>query len=258
MITKDYVVLQVEGISIVGQMFRPEGTAAAATVCLCHGAPSGDPPQPGDGGYPELAERFCREGYRTFFFNFRGASDSGGNIDFLGWTRDLSAVIDYLISQDGGAAGLYLVGNSAGAAASISTAARDERVAGVAACACPAHFELFTSADPQWIIDRYRSIGAIRDAGFPPSIAGWFDDLRRVTPVDHVAGIAPRPLLLVHGSEDATVPVAHARELYEKAGDPKKLVIIEGAGHRLRRDERVISAVLTWLESIRQGHTAPV
>jgi len=248
---RDYFVLQVEGISIVGQVFLPDENTRATMVCLCHGAPSGDPPAPGDGGYPELAERFCREDYCVLFFNFRGAGDSGGNIDFLGWTRDLSAVVDY-VSGIGNSAGLYLVGFSAGAAASIYVASKDGRIAGVAACACPADFGLFTSAGPQTVIDRYRSIGAIRDAGFPPSVEAWFDGLRRITPVEHVAGIAPRPLLLVHGSLDNVVPVGHARELYRHAGDPKKLVVIEGAGHRLRREERVINTVLEWLRTVRR------
>jgi fermentation-respiration switch protein FrsA (DUF1100 family) len=255
---KDYVVLRVEGISIVGQIFLPDDAAGAPMVCLCHGAPSGDPPRPGDGGYPELAERFCRENYRVFFFNFRGAGDSGGNIDFLGWTCDLEAVVAYLSGLAGGGdSELYLVGFSAGAAASIYVASQNKHIAGVAACACPAHFGLFTSAGQPSIIERYRSIGAIRDEGFPPSIKAWFDSLRQVTPVDHVAGIAPRPLLLVHGSQDATVPVDHARELYDKAGSPKKLVIIEGAGHRLRREEGAVNAVLEWLRSFRPGGALP-
>jgi fermentation-respiration switch protein FrsA (DUF1100 family) len=150
----------------------------------------------------------------------------------------------------------FLVGFSAGAATSIYVASRNERITGVAACACPAHFGLFTgSGSPQAIIDRYRDIGAIRDADFPPSIEGWFDDLEKVTPLNYVDGIAPRPLLLVHGSEDETVPVDHAHSLYEKAGSPRKLVVIDGAGHRLRRDERVIDALLDWLKSIGDGES---
>jgi alpha-beta hydrolase superfamily lysophospholipase len=44
--------------------------------------------------------------------------------------------------------------------------------------------------------------------------------------------------------------VEHAHRLYEKAGTPKKLVVIEGAGHRLRRDEKAVGAVLDWLKSL--------
>jgi dipeptidyl aminopeptidase/acylaminoacyl peptidase len=248
---KDYFVLQVEGISIVGQYFLPDSKSLYAAVCLCHGAPSGSPPEPGDGGYPALAERFCSEGYATFFFNFRGAGDSGGNMDIYGWTRDLVAVIGYIGELDNvDKSRLFLVGFSAGAATSVYVASKDERVSGVAACACPAHFGLFTeSGESQAIIERYREIGAIRDDDFPASVEGWFDDLKIVTPLEHVAHISPKPLLLVHGGQDETVPVDHVRRLYERAGNPKKLVVIDDAGHRLRRDERVISTILDWLKS---------
>ena len=252
---RDFIVLQVDGVSIVGQLLLPDDKGRYPLVCLCHGAPSGNPPEPGDGGYPALAERFCREGYAACFVNFRGAGDSGGNLDFLGWTRDLQALVEHLYGLEYvDNASFFLVGFSAGAATSIFVASRDERVSGVAACACPAHFGLFTeSGSPQAIIDRYRDIGAIRDADFPPSVEGWFDDLKLVTPLNYVDAISPRPLLLVHGSEDETVPVDHAHSLYEKAGSPKKLVVIDGAAHRLRRDERVIDALLEWLKSIVGG-----
>jgi pimeloyl-ACP methyl ester carboxylesterase len=42
-----------------------------------------------------------------------------------------------------------------------------------------------------------------------------------------VARIAPRPLLVVHGTDDWLVPVSHARRLHAAAGEPKQLVLIE-------------------------------
>jgi fermentation-respiration switch protein FrsA (DUF1100 family) len=250
---EESVVLQVDGISIAGRLFLPDKEIQYPAVCLCHGVPSGNPPDPGDGGYPALAERICREGFAVYIFNFRGAGDSGGNMDIFGWTRDLQAVVDYLKDlPDTGRSNLALVGFSAGAAVSIYVASRDERVSGVAACACPANFSLFIErGEPQAIIDNYRSIGCIRDADFPPSIEEWFDNLRLVTPVDHIARITPRPLLLVHGSRDETVPLDHARQLYEMAGEPKQLLVIDGAGHRLRREDRAVASVLDWLKSFR-------
>jgi dipeptidyl aminopeptidase/acylaminoacyl peptidase len=248
---KDFVVFEVDGIAIIGQLFLPDKEASYPGICLCHGAPSGNPPDPNDGGYPALAERICAEGFATFFFNFRGTGDSGGNIDILGWTRDLQAVVDYLwILDNVDKSHLFLVGFSAGAATSVYVASKDIRVSGVAACACPADFSLFTGREePQSIIDHYRDIGAIRDEDFPPSLERWFDNLKQVIPVNHVDRIAPRPLLLVHGSQDETVPVSHAYRLYNKAFEPKKLVIIDGAGHRLRQEARAIDAVLEWLKS---------
>ena len=248
---RDSVVLKVDGISISGQLFLPDTQNTYPLICLCHGAPSGNPPEPGDGGYPALAESICKAGFGAFFFNFRGTGDSGGNIDFLGWTRDLQEAIKYLRhSGNINAPKLYLVGFSAGAAVSIYVASKDECISGVAACACPAHFGLFTDVDePQVIIDRYRDIGAIRDADFPPSLDWWLENLRQVTPIEHVSSIASRPLLFIHGTNDETVPISHCYQMYELAGKPKKLVILEGAGHRLRREDGVISTILNWIVS---------
>jgi fermentation-respiration switch protein FrsA (DUF1100 family) len=51
----------------------------------------------------------------------------------------------------------------------------------------------------------------------------------------------------MHGDHDETVPLEHVHRLYEKAGEPKEKVIIPGAGHRLRLDDRAVKAALDWL-----------
>jgi alpha-beta hydrolase superfamily lysophospholipase len=48
---------------------------------------------------------------------------------------------------------------------------------------------------------------------------------------DFVGRIAPRPLLVVTGTDDGTVPRSMADELYAAAGEPKELLVIKGAGH---------------------------
>ena len=42
--------------------------------------------------------------------------------------------------------------------------------------------------------------------------------------------------------------VGQARRLYARAGEPKQLAIIEGAGHRLRHSEEAMSIVIDWLK----------
>jgi pimeloyl-ACP methyl ester carboxylesterase len=249
-VIKDHFTLQVDGINIAGQSFLPDDDSGYPTVCFCHGVPSGSPPEPGDGGYPELAERFCSYRYPVFFFNFRGAGDSGGNFDMPGWTRDLQAVADYILGLDTlHGKRLYLVGFSGGAAASVYVTARDKRISGLIACACPADFSLFSQrGDARSIVDNYRQTGVIRDADFPPSAQAWLDSFIPVTPEKHVGGISPRPLYIIHGSEDDVVPVSHAARLFDKAGDPKELKIVAGAGHRLRQEPEVIAAIFDWLE----------
>ena len=84
---KKGVLLTVEGISIVGELYIPEqgDRKAFPALCLCHGIPSGRPPEPGDKGYPGLAEKFCTAGFATLIFNFRGTGLSGGNLDLNLW-----------------------------------------------------------------------------------------------------------------------------------------------------------------------------
>jgi len=252
---KKAVVLEVEGITISGRLYLPGDKAPYPALCVCHGIPSGNPPDPADGGYPLLAETICREGFAVFIFNFRGTGASGGNLDMLGWTRDLQAVIDYLCAlPEVGASHLALLGFSGGAAVSVYVAAQDRRVACVAACACPAELTFSTEADEsQSVVDHFRSIGAIRDEDFPGSAEEWFSGFRLVRPVEYVAGIAPKPLLLVHGSGDELVNISHAHRLYDRAGEPKQMVIVDGAGHRLRREARAMTAVIDWLKSQCQG-----
>ena len=245
------VVLELEGITLCGRLYLPGDKTRHAIVCICHGIPSGKPPDPDDGGYPLLAEKICHEGFATFIFNFRGTGDSGGNFDIMGWRRDLGVVIDYLFNlPEVDKSQLTLLGFSGGAAVSIYVAAQDERVSGVAACACPAEFTFFDEVDEKRsIVGHYRDIGAIRDAGFPRSEEDWLGGFSMIRPIEYVAGIAPRPLLLVHGNEDETVDMSHACRLYDRAGEPKQMLIIDGAGHRLRQNDEAMTAVIKWLKS---------
>jgi fermentation-respiration switch protein FrsA (DUF1100 family) len=241
---------QIDDINIVGQLYLPEGDRPYQTVCTCHGIPAGIP-DPNDKGYASLAEYLCSNGLAVLIFNFRGTGLSGGNLDMLGWTRDMGAMLDYLYTLDEvDKSRLSLLGFSGGAAVSVYVAARDKRVSAVVCGACPAEFGEWTSRDPQSLIKHFRDIGAIRDKDFPTSPQGWLDGFKVVKPIDYIARISPRPLLLVQGSGDETVSVDDAQRLYAKAGEPKKLAIVEGAGHRLRRDQGAMAIVLDWLKSL--------
>jgi dipeptidyl aminopeptidase/acylaminoacyl peptidase len=244
------VTLEVDGINIAGQLYLPGGDGPYPTVCACHGIPAGIP-DPADRGYALLAEKISGHGFAVFIFNFRGAGASGGNLDMLGWTRDLRAAVDYLYALPQlDSSYLSLLGFSAGAAVSVYVAAQDERVSSVAACACPAEFNIFVKGDnPQSLIDHFRSIGAIRDSSYPAFPQEWLDGFNLVKPIDYIAQISPRPLLLVHGSQDETVDINHAHRLYARAGEPKQLAIVEGAGHRLRRDDKAMDIVIDWLKA---------
>jgi fermentation-respiration switch protein FrsA (DUF1100 family) len=62
---------------------------------------------------------------------------------------------------------------------------------------------------------------------------GWRHGYRFGTlrPIDAVARIAPRPLLIIHGEDDNLTPAEHARRLYAAAREPKECWIVPGAPH---------------------------
>jgi len=217
---------------------------------MCHGIPSGIQ-TPGDRGYHALAEKFQQEGFAALIFNFRGAGNSEGNFDILGWTRDMEAAIDYLwklsiIDKSC----ISLLGFSAGAAVSIYAAAKDNRISSITACASPAEFSFITEADdPNPTINHFRNTGIIKDNDFPHSIESWINGFREAAPIKYIASIAPKPLLLLHSRNDEIVPVSHAQRLYDSAGEPKTLVILEGAEHRLRIHDEAMNRAIEWFKS---------
>ena len=251
---KRNITLKVDNLDLVGEVYFPEATEQPCpALCLCHGIPSAQR-DPTDRGYPVLAERFCAAGFITLIFNFRGTGQSQGNLDILGWTRDLKAAIDFLSNLDEvDESRLCLLGSSAGATATVYVAANDPRVSCVATFACPADFDFLPAKQQaKSLIDDFRSIGVIRDANFPPSIAEWLEGFNTASPIRWIDKISPRPLLLIHGEKDDLVAVEHAFRLYEQAREPKEIAIIPGAGHRLRREEKAIATALNWLKTRRR------
>jgi alpha-beta hydrolase superfamily lysophospholipase len=50
-------------------------------------------------------------------------------------------------------------------------------------------------------------------------------------PAEVIGRIAPIPILIVHGEDDHFFPVGDAELLYERAGEPKRLVLYPHFGH---------------------------
>ncbi len=49
-----------------------------------------------------------------------------------------------------------------------------------------------------------------------------------------------KPLLLIHGSRDEVLDKAASEDVFERAREPKRIVILEGAGHSLSESEREV------------------
>lgn len=175
---------------------------------------------------------FHRVGYPVLLFDCReqGISDGAGRGISLGVreSEDARAAAAWA-KRTLGLERVALIGTSQGAASAILAAAADPSIDAVVA------ENPFTS-----IRELIRDIGGLPEARpIPPwasrvvaAFAVWrMGGIGRPAPIDVVAQIAPRPLLLLHGTKDQAIPYAHSERLRAAAGEPVELWIVEGGEH---------------------------
>jgi pimeloyl-ACP methyl ester carboxylesterase len=199
--------------NLAAWVFEPKTSKLEGTVVFSHG----------NAGNMEDHVAFVdflpRHGFRVLMYDYRGYGESTP----LEPTRestvsDLNAAIDFAGEQWGKP---WLMGHSLGASLTIAVAAkRSTDVKGVVAVA------------------PFTSYGAVARAGLRKSILARALVLpsyvvvpRAHEPIDAVGQIAPTPLLLVHAEDDTIIPPRMSRELFEKAGEPKHLLIVPHTGH---------------------------
>jgi pimeloyl-ACP methyl ester carboxylesterase len=81
-------------------------------------------------------------------------------------------------------------------------------------------------------------------------------DRDQVCPLSVVDGIAPRPLLLIHGTDDQRITEEQVQRLFAAAEEPKTLWLVEGATHSGIRSpvlDALVPNVLSFLASAWQG-----
>lgn len=216
-------------------------------VVIAHGFPA----EMGGGAnstksFPELADRIAAEvGWIAFAYASRGVDDSEGDFSLEGWRRDVGGAVDHL-AESASCDALWLIGFGTGGALAICAAADDDRIRGVAAISAPADFQDW-AANPRKLLLHARDIGIIRSADFPESVDRWAAELRAIRAVDAAARLEERDLLLIHGSDDETVPVFDSRAL-DDAYAGADLRIVPGGTHHLRHDPRAIAVLLGWLD----------
>ena len=236
------------GLTLSRYLARPVGvTGPLPGLILCHGFPIG----PLDARqsaitFPQLIDRIANDlGWAALTFTFRGCGESEGDFSMQGWVDDLRAAIDHL-HEEVEPSGIWLAGTNTGGSLALCVAASDPRIRGCALLGARADFDDW-AAQPRRFLEHAREIGAIRRANFPTAFDEWSRELRRFRPVDAAARFAPRPLLIMHGEDDESVPVADSRMLAEAHGSAE-LRVISGAGHRLRHDPRAIAVLIGWLD----------
>jgi len=70
----------------------------------------------------------------------------------------------------------------------------------------------------------------------------------KYNPVEKIGMIHPRPVLIIHGNNDAIVNIENAYDLYEAAKKPKELFVVKGADHVFSyQRQEVIDRIMSWL-----------
>jgi fermentation-respiration switch protein FrsA (DUF1100 family) len=82
------------------------------------------------------------------------------------------------------------------------------------------------------VTEKYVDAELYREPGFGTDLSlESADFLMRFRPSAVVERISPRPLLLIHGQENRLHSVEESHDLYARAREPKRLVVLEGMGH---------------------------
>jgi putative redox protein len=241
--------IESDGLRLWAHTGRPSGAGAGRRrgLVLAHGFPTGPRWSESSGKtYPDFADRLAADaGWVVLAFNFRGTGESQGDFSMGGWLRDLQAAIAYL-KADPTVDGVWLAGFRTGGSLAVCAAAEDPEVRGAATFGAPADFDDW-AAEPRRFLQSARDLGVVRTAGFPPDVAAWAQELKETRAIGCVDQIAPRSLMIVHGTIDDVVPMSDARALADSA-ETCELRIITGAGHRLRHDPRAVAVLLGWLD----------
>ncbi|HEU4754035.1 MAG TPA: alpha/beta hydrolase [Armatimonadota bacterium] len=71
--------------------------------------------------------------------------------------------------------------------------------------------------------------------------------------------VAPRPMLLVHGTADEVLPPSCSEQVYARAGEPKELVLYPGARHGLdEAREELLDLLVRWLPAHLRARETPL
>jgi fermentation-respiration switch protein FrsA (DUF1100 family) len=196
-----------DGTKLHGWWAPAVATAKAkGTVVFCHGNYGNVSHHVGSVAW------LPRRGFNLLLFDYRGYGQSEGELSREGTVADAIAAIDFALARD--AEHTVVFGHSLGGAVAIPAVAARPQVKAVAVeSTFPSYREAAGAAAPplfwltSWLVSK----------GFDPE--------------DALANLPPRPLLIIHGTDDHIVPFRLGKHLYDLALEPKTLYSVEGGRH---------------------------
>ena len=230
-----------EGQAILGNLSLP--CKGAPGIIMSHGFESSK-----DGTkWLALAPRFYEAGFACLRFNYRGCGRgqerSEGQFEdttLNGRIKDYTAAINFIETTEIDGKRLGAVGSSFGGM--VALAARDSRIKATVTLAAPVKFQTPTREQLSREFLELPSGKRLR--------TGIFRDVQQYD-ICQAIGKIGCPVLIIHGSTDEIVPVKDARDLYQSAKEPKRLVIIKGGSHDLNKPEhleQIMNLSLDWFK----------
>ncbi len=183
-----------------------------------------------------LAGRLADRGYVVLRFDFTGLGQSGGDFTDTTFVTDVDDLVRAALWMiDRGLGPCAMAGHSLGGAATLIAAGRVHPVRSAAVIGAPAH-----PTHVRRLIDDEASAAVEADGCAIADIGGRpFPISRRfLAELDHydaagaIAGLG-KPLLVLHGPDDAIVPVAEGERIFALASQPKAFEPLPGADHLL-------------------------
>lgn len=229
---------------LVGILHLPGEGSSPPVILMAHGFT--DDKTCDNRLFVKFARHAAQQGFAVFRFDFAGSGDSEGeftDVTVTGEIQDLESAIEFVQDISGtDNSRIYLVGYSLGGAVASSVAARNPRIRGFVGWAPVSDPELvlhkilgrraFVSAEKGHIaMCRNGSKQFLLQPGF-------FSDLQNHRPLQEVAKISPRPILLIQGSADKKVLPGQTEALFQAANEPKSLYLIKNAPHSFALYER--------------------
>lgn len=198
------------GERIHGWFLKSPQQPPLATILHCHGN-GGNITNAGWYGV-----KLTEVGFDVLLIDYRGYGRSDGDVtDEWALNADGEAAYHYLLNERGvKPERLALYGMSLGTTVAIDVASRKPCGALVVESGLSSAQEMGEFALP-FLPGFIRKLAKNR-----------FESVRKIANVNC-------PVLVTHGTNDRTIPVAQGRKLFEAAKDPKQLLIIEGGGHNL-------------------------
>ncbi len=205
-----------------------------------------------------IVKKLLNKGFNVLAFDFRNSGKSGGSLTSMGALEkdDLTAVINYT-TRTHNSRHIVLMGFGMGATASILAGAKAENVDALILDTPYVDIDDYVNYRAQkWNLPseiseifRYTIPQAVKILGKINS-----DD---VNPIRALSDLAPRPVLFIHGENDASIPASNSRELYaiylKENSDKTELWEVEGAGHLesyTKNPEVYMSHVLNFLDKV--------